>query len=353
MVREAGQRVLGMRHFDVQMVGGMVLQPRQDRRDAHRRGQDPGRHPAPPTSTPCPAKGVHVVTVNDYLARRDAAWMGRVYHFLGLTRRASSTPPGARGRTPPPTSSTPSTSRRRARAIATCARSPAGRPTPRTSPTAPTTSSASTICATTWPSRPEQRTQRDPFYAIVDEVDSILIDEARTPLIISGPSEGSTDLYKQIDAHHPAADPPGPHHQRGGQAGLRPGRLLGGREGAPGLPERGRPPARRGDAGRDRPAGARATSLYDATNIVLMHHVYAALRAHALFQRNVEYIVRDGQIIIVDEFTGRTMPGPALVRGAAPGGRGQGGGADPGRRTRRWPPSPSRTCSASTPSSRA
>ena len=154
----------------------------------------------------------------------------------------------------------------------------------------------------------EQRTQRDPFFAIVDEVDSILIDEARTPLIISGPSEGSTDLYKQIDRIIP--------------------RLT---RQAPITNEEGKPDFGEGDFSVDEKTRqvflsedghqqveemltemgllAEGASLYDAANIALMHHVYAALRAHALFHRNVEYIVRDGQIIIVDEFTGRTMPG--------------------------------------------
>jgi preprotein translocase subunit SecA len=155
-------------------------------------------------------------------------------------------------------------------------------------------------------------------------VDSILIDEARTPLIISGPSEGSSDLYKQIERIIPKlADRQDPITNEEGKPDFGPAT-------SPSTRRRAGASSARTATRRSRPMLTEmgllgeGESLYDAANIVLMHHVYAALRAHALFQRNVDYIVRDGQIIIVDEFTGRTMPGGAGPR-AAPGRRGQGG----------------------------
>jgi preprotein translocase subunit SecA len=154
----------------------------------------------------------------------------------------------------------------------------------------------------------EQRVQRDPFYAIVDEVDSILIDEARTPLIISGPSEGNTDLYQKIDQIIPHLTRQDPITNEEGKPDFGPGDFS--------VDEKGRQVYLSEDGHQkvedmltEMGLLSEGESLYDAANIVLMHHVYAALRAHALFQKNVDYIVRDGQIIIVDEFTGRTMPG--------------------------------------------
>jgi preprotein translocase subunit SecA len=197
VVREAGKRVLGMRHFDVQLVGGMVL---NDGKIAEMRTGEGKTLVATLAAylNALPGKGVHVVTVNDYLARRDAAWMGQIYDFLGLTVGVINSS-AAWGRMRPPTSTTRTTSRPRARrATGTCALHP------REAYAADITYGTNNefgfdYLRDNMAFTPEQRVQRDPFYAIVDEVDSILIDEARTPLIISGPSEGSTDLYKKID----------------------------------------------------------------------------------------------------------------------------------------------------------
>ncbi len=155
---------------------------------------------------------------------------------------------------------------------------------------------------------PEQRVQRDPFYAIVDEVDSILIDEARTPLIISGPSEGNTDLYKKIDAIIPRLTRQDPITNEEGKPDFGPGDFsVDEKARQTFLSEEGHQHVE--EMLTELGLLGEGESLYDPANIVLMHHLYAALRAHVLFHTNVEYIVRDGQIIIVDEFTGRTMPG--------------------------------------------
>jgi preprotein translocase subunit SecA len=219
-----------MRHFDVQLVGGMVL---NDGKIAEMRTGEGKTLVATLAAylNALPGKGVHVVTVNDYLARRDAAWMGQIYHFLGLSVGVINS------------------IRRHGAGCASYLYDP-DEPDPRRerlSPPAPGTRARGLCRDITYGTNnefgfdylrdnmaftPKQRVQRDPFYAIVDEVDSILIDEARTPLIISGPSEGSTDLYKQDRPDHPEADPPGPDHQRRGQAGLRARRLLRRREGA-------------------------------------------------------------------------------------------------------------------------
>ena len=172
-VREASKRTLKMRHFDVQLIGGMAL---NDGKIAEMRTGEGKTLMAtlPVYLNSLTGKGVHLVTVNDYLARRDAEWMGRLYNFMGLTRRRQHAADVARGRSRPPT--------------------------PPTSPTARTTSSASTTCATTWSRTSPTASQRGLSFAIVDEVDSILIDEARTPLIISGQAEDHTEMYVRINA---------------------------------------------------------------------------------------------------------------------------------------------------------
>jgi len=306
VVRESGRRVLGMRHFDVQLIGGMVL---NDGKIAEMRTGE-GKTLVATLSAylnALPAKGVHVVTVNDYLARRDAEWMGRIYHFLGMSVGVINSsggmgPDAASFRYDPDYLP------------------PAGQGWRHLRPVTRKEAYGADITYGTnnefgfdylrdnMAFVAEQRVQRDPFYAIVDEVDSILIDEARTPLIISGPSEGNTDLYKQIDQIIPRLERQPPITNEEGQPDFGPGDFS--------VDEKARQVYLSEDGHQhveemltELGLLAEGQSLYDPSNIVLMHHVYAALRAHALFNKNVEYIVRDEQIIIVDEFTGRTMPG--------------------------------------------
>jgi preprotein translocase subunit SecA len=270
--REAARRVLGMRHFDVQLIGGMVL---HFGKIAEMRTGEGKTLVAtlPAYLNALPGKGVHVVTVNEYLAQRDADWMGPVYRFLGLTVGAIKS-----GQT--------SEEKRAAYA-------------------ADITYGTNNEFGFDYlrdnlAFRLEDRVQRSLEYAIVDEVDSILIDEARTPLIISGPAEESTELYIRINELAPklkrqeTEDGDGDYwaDEKTRQVYLS-------------------------DAGHERAeqlfveAGLLSPdqSLYDPANIRLMHHLNAALRAHALYHRDVEYIVRNGEVVIVDEFTGRTMPG--------------------------------------------
>ncbi len=221
VVREAGKRVLGMRHFDVQLVGGMVLDSGKIAEMRTGEGKTLVATLAAYLNA-LPGKGVHVVTVNDYLARRDAAWMGQIYHFLGLTvgvinSSSGMGPDAASYLYDPDYEPTDDKGYRHLR---------------------PSTRRESYHADITYGTNnefgfdylrdnmaftPEQRVQRDPFYAIVDEVDSILIDEARTPLIISGPSEGNTDLYKQIDQIIPHLTQQEPIKNEEGQPDFGPG----------------------------------------------------------------------------------------------------------------------------------
>ncbi|TXG94124.1 MAG: preprotein translocase subunit SecA, partial [Rhodocyclaceae bacterium] len=272
VVREAGKRVLGMRHFDVQMIGGMVL---HYGKIAEMRT---GEGKTLVATLPCylnalSGKGVHVVTVNDYLASRDAEWMGRLHRFLGLSVGCN------------------------------------------LSQMDHETKQAAYAADITYGTNNEfgfdylrdnmvytlgERVQRSLNFAIVDEVDSILIDEARTPLIISGQAEDHTDLYVRMNqvapmltrcteengpgdywvdekAHQVLLTEEGYEHAEAVLAQL-------------GILEEGR-------------------SLYEAANILLIHHLYAALRAHNLFHKDQQYVVQNGEIVIVDEFTGRLMAG--------------------------------------------
>ncbi|WP_462321124.1 preprotein translocase subunit SecA [Halochromatium sp.] len=306
VVREAGKRVLGMRHFDVQLVGGMVL---HNGKIAEMRTGEGKTLVATLAAylNALPAKGVHIVTVNDYLARRDAAWMGQIYHALGLSVGVINSSGGMgpdnasflfdRSYEPP--------EQEGYRHLRRATR----RETYHADITYGTNNEFGfDYLRDNMAFTPEQRVQRDPFYAIVDEVDSILIDEARTPLIISGPSEGNTELYTKIDAIIPTLTRQEAIKNEEGLPDFGPGDYS--------VDEKARQ-VYLSEEGHEKVEQQLAEmgllgegeSLYDAGNIVLMHHVYAALRAHALFQKNVDYIVRDGQIIIVDEFTGRTMPG--------------------------------------------
>ena len=272
VVREGSRRVLGMRHFDVQLIGGMVL---HEGKIAEMRTGEGKTLVATLAAylNALPGSGVHVVTVNDYLASRDAEWMGRLYRFLGLSVGT----------------------------IVSTLDGPARREAYNADITYGTNNEFGfDYLRDNMAFSADERVQRVLHYAIVDEVDSILIDEARTPLIISGPTEENTDLYMKIDAIVP-------HLQR--QEG----------EDAPGdytvdekakqvyLTEEGHETAERLLA----KAGLLASgeSLYDLGSMGLLHHLNAALRAHAIYHREVDYIVKDGQIVIVDEFTGRMMPG--------------------------------------------
>jgi preprotein translocase subunit SecA len=305
VVREAGRRVMQMRHFDVQMIGGMVLH--QGKISEMRTGE--GKTLVATLAAylnALPAKGVHVVTVNDYLARRDAAWMGRVYHFLGMTTGVINSS-GGMG----PDSSSylfePDYDGK-------SGGFPHLRPVSRQEAYAADITYGTNneygfdYLRDNMAFSADQRVQRPPFFAIVDEVDSILIDEARTPLIISGPTDDSSELYKAVNVIIPRLTRQPPITNEEGQPDFGPGDFS--------VDEKARQ-VFLSEEGHQHveemltEAGLLAVgaSLYDSGNIIMMHHVNAALRAHALFQRNVDYIVKEGQVIIVDEFTGRTMPG--------------------------------------------
>ena len=281
-VREAGKRTLKMRHFDVQLMGGMALH--QGKIAEMRTGEGKTLMATLPVYLNALAgKGVHVVTVNDYLARRDAEWMGRLYSFLGLTVGVNV--PGM------------------------------SREEKQTAFAADVTYGTNNEFGFDYLRDnmvyevSERVMSRGQHYAIVDEVDSILIDEARTPLIISGQAEDHTDLYVKIDAVVPQlkkqigeADP------RTGEGVIEPGDFtVDEKQHQIFLTEDGHENAARLLAG----AGllAEGASLYDPANITLMHHVYAALRARNLYHRDQHYVVQDGEVIIVDEFTGRLMTG--------------------------------------------
>ena len=302
-VREAGKRVLGMRHFDVQMIGGMVLD--QGKIAEMRTGE--GKTLVATLAAylnALPGKGVHVITVNDYLARRDGAWMGRLYNFLGLSLGIIQSSSG----NPDESSYLFDLEKDDSEGYLHLA---------------PCTRKQAYAADITYGTNNEygfdylrdnmafnagQRSQRGLNFAVVDEVDSILIDEARTPLIISGPTEGNQELYIEINKIIPHLTRQDAITNDEGKPDWGPGDYA--------VDEKQRA-AYLSDEGHEKVEGMLAeaglleegTSLYDTVNIALMHHVMAALRAHALFKKDVHYIVRNNEIIIVDEFTGRTMPG--------------------------------------------
>jgi preprotein translocase subunit SecA len=277
VVREAAQRVLGMRHFDVQLVGGMVLHSNKIAEMRTGEGKTL-MSTLPAYLNALTGRGVHVVTVNDYLASRDAEWMGRVYGFLGLT---------------------------------------VGCNLPHMDHEAKQAAYAADI---TYGTNGEfgfdylrdnmvyasgERVQKSLNYAVVDEVDSILIDEARTPLIISGQAEQHTELYIKMNAVPPLLDKgvagENPQEPDTGDfiVDLKAHSVL--------LTEQGHEKAEEVLARLG--LLAEGSSLYDPANILLMHHLYAALRAHNLFHRDQQYVVQNDEVVIVDEFTGRLMSG--------------------------------------------
>ena len=281
ITREAGKRTLKMRHFDVQLMGGMALHAGKIAEMRTGEGKTL-MATLPVVLNALAGKGVHVVTVNDYLARRDAEWMGRLYSFLGLTVGVNV--PGM------------------------------AREEKQTAYGSDVTYGTNNefgfdYLRDNMVYEVRDRVQRVLNFAIVDEVDSILIDEARTPLIISGQAEDHTAMYAAINAIVPAlkrqvgeADP------RTGEGVIEPGDFT--------VDEKAHQ-IYLTDAGHEHaeallsqagilPEGA---SLYDASHVALMHHVYAALRANHLYHRDQHYVVQNGEVVIVDEFTGRLMSG--------------------------------------------
>ena len=277
-VREAAVRVHGMRHFDVQMIGGMALH--QGKISEMRTGEGKTlMSTLPAYLNALSGNGVHIITVNDYLASRDADQMGRVFNFLGIS--------------------------------VGCNLSQMSHEEKQAAYAADITYGTNNefgfdYLRDNMVFQPSQRVQRGLNYAIVDEVDSILIDEARTPLIISGQADDNVAMYHQINLvpprltrmeHEPKVDEPPPpgdysvdekaHQVLLSEAGHEKVEAI--------LTEMG--------------ILAPGTSLYDAANISLMHHIYAALRAHVLYHKDQHYVVQDGEVIIVDEFTGRLMQG--------------------------------------------
>ena len=277
VVREASRRVLGLRHFDMQMVGGMVLHYGKIAEMRTGEGKTLTATLAVYLNA-IPGKGVHLITVNDYLASRDAEWMGRIYRFLGLSVGVN-------------LSQMPHDEKQAAYAsdITYGTNNEFGFDYLRDN----------MVYAA------DERVQRGLNYAIVDEVDSILIDEARTPLIISGQAEDHTELYLRMNAVPPlltrgeAAKGEGEVDTGDYTVDLKSHQVLlteGGHEKAEEIL------ARLGML-------AEGSSLYEPANILLIHHLYAALRAHNLYYRDQQYVVQEGEVVIVDEFTGRLMSG--------------------------------------------
>ena len=269
--REASSRVLGMRHYDVQLVGAMILNQNQIAEMRTGEGKTLVATLAVYLNA-LSAKGVHVVTVNDYLAERDSAWMGKLYHFLGLSVGVVL-----------------STTDYNAKRLAYQADITYG-----TNNQFGFDYMHDNLSFTL-----QDRVQRGLNFAIIDEVDSILIDEARTPLIISGQASDSSELYTRINQIIPRLSRAEQDDSGDYTVDEKSKQVF--------LTEIGHDSAERlmVEAGLLN----EGESLYDAANITLVHHLNAALRAHAIFVKDVDYIIKDSQIVIVDEFTGRTMPG--------------------------------------------
>ncbi len=273
VVREASKRTLGMRHFDVQLIGGIVLH--EGKIAEMRTGEGKTLVATLPVYlNALTGRGVHVVTVNDYLARRDADWMGTIYRFLGLTVGV----------------------------VVAGMNHEEKQAAYRADITYGTNNEFGfDYLRDNMVFSLDQKVQRDLHFALIDEVDSILIDEARTPLIISGQAEESSDLYRQLNAIVPQ---------------LTRQTLEDSEDGDYWVDEKLKT-VFLSEIGHQHveelltKAGLLKSnsSLYDPSNLSLFHHLNACLRAHVLFHRDVEYIVRNGQVVIVDEFTGRTMPG--------------------------------------------
>src|SRR5438034_24463 len=281
VVREAGRRVLNMRHFDVQLIGGAVLHKGKIAEMKTGEGKTLVAT-LPAYLNALDGKGVHVVTVNDYLARRDSEWMGRIYRFLGMTVGVIQ-----------------HDLIDAERQVAYAADITYGT----------NNEFGFDYLRDNMKFELAHYVQRGHHFAIVDEVDSILIDEARTPLIISGPAEESTDLYYEVDRIIPrlkmGAVTQGDTKAEDREALEATGDYIKDEKHKTiTLTESGMAKAEQLLSHRMQAGG-----LYDPANMPLLHHVNQALRAHALFHRDVDYMVKDGQVVIVDEFTGRLMPG--------------------------------------------
>jgi preprotein translocase subunit SecA len=283
VVREAGRRALGMRHFDVQLLGGMVLH--SGRIAEMKTGEGKTLVATLPAYLNALAgKGVHVVTVNDYLARRDSEWMGRIYRFLGMSV-----------------------------GVIQHELNDAERQVAYGSDITYGTNNefGFDYLRDNMKFDLASFVQRGHQFAIVDEVDSILIDEARTPLIISGPAEESTDMYYEVDRIIPKLTP-GAVTQGNVKAEDREkleatgDYLVDEKHKTAQLTESGMAKAETMLAHRIAPG---SPGLYDPANMPLLHHIHQGLRAHTLFKVDVDYMIKDGQVVIVDEFTGRLMPG--------------------------------------------
>ena len=283
VVREAGRRVLNMRHFDVQLVGGMVLHSGKIAEMKTGEGKTLVAT-LPAYLNALAGKGVHVVTVNDYLARRDSEWMGRIYRFLGMSVGVIQHE---------------LTDAQRQVAYG-----------------ADITYGTNNEFGFDY-LRDNMKfdlslmVQRGHHFAIVDEVDSILIDEARTPLIISGPAEESTDLYYEVDRIIPrlkkgAVTQGNVKAEDREQLETTGDYLVDEKHKTVTLTETGMAKSEEMLGHRLVPGSA---GMYDPANMPLLHHVQQALRAHALFRLDVDYMIKDGGVVIVDEFTGRLMPG--------------------------------------------